>query len=321
MTVFDPSVYVPTGGFMAAPSSWDLSLARAAVLGIPFDCGTHAVRIGARLGPTAIREQSSLVRRFEPPLNDYDPIERLGLVDCGNVKVTPGVIGESYAAIEEAMWRIVSAGVIPMTMGGDGAVTLPQLRAVHRKYPDLVVLHIDAHTDTYPGGEGERGKYNTGTTFTRAAEEGLVDPANSFHIGARGTTYLQGGFTHTRSMGYELIDGIELSRRGMDDVVRQVHERLAGRPVYLCFDMDFFDPSCAPGVCTPTWGGANAGQGLALLQSLSGLRFVSFDINTVSPPHDVGGMTAFLAGTCMHQFMILACRSLGLANTGAEIAP
>jgi agmatinase len=317
MTVFDPSVFVPTGAFMGAPVSWDLASARAAMLGIPFDCGTHAVRIGARLGPTAIREASSLVRRFEPPFNDYDPLERLDLVDCGNVKVTPGVIGESYAAIEEAVWRIVSNNVIPITMGGDGAVTLPQLRAVHRKYPDLVVLHIDAHTDTYPGGEGERGKYNTGTTFYRAAEEGLVDTANSFHIGARGTTYLQGAFQHTRSRGYRLIEGVELNRRGMDDVVREVHERLAGRPVYLCFDMDFFDPSCAPGVCTPTWGGATAGQGLALLQALSGLRFVSFDINTVSPPHDVAGMTAFLAGTCMHQFMVLACRSLGLANAGA----
>jgi agmatinase len=317
MSIFDPSVYVPTGAFMNAPVSWDLASARAAVLGIPFDCGTHAVRIGARLGPTAIRESSSLVRRFEPPFNDYDPLERLGLVDCGNVKVTPGVIGESYAAIEEAVWRIVSNDVVPITMGGDGAVTLPQLRAVHRKYPDLVVLHIDAHTDTYPGSEGERGQYNTGTTFYRAAEEGLVDTANSFHIGARGTTYLQGAFQHTRSRGYRLIEGVELNRRGTDDVVREVHERLAGRPVYLCFDMDFFDPSCAPGVCTPTWGGATAGQGLALLQALSGLRFVSFDINTVSPPHDVGGMTSFLAGTCMHQFMVLACRSLGLANEGA----
>src|SRR5437762_602774 len=169
MTIFDASIYVPGGTFMGAPASWDLATARAAVLGLPFDCGTHAVRIGARLGPGAIREQSALVRRFEPPLNDFDPLERLGLIDCGNAKVIPSVIGDSYAVIEEAVWRICSAGVIPLTMGGDGAVTLPQLRAVHRQYPDLVVLHIDAHTDTYPGGEGERGRYNTGTTFTRAA--------------------------------------------------------------------------------------------------------------------------------------------------------
>src|SRR5438477_11653856 len=105
---------------MSAPSSWDLSSARAAVLGLPFDCGTHAVRIGSRLGPTAIREQSTLVRRFEPPFNDFDPLDRLGLVDCGNAKLTPAVIGESYEIIEEAVWRIVSNSTIPGTMGGDG---------------------------------------------------------------------------------------------------------------------------------------------------------------------------------------------------------
>ncbi len=322
MTIFDAALYAATGTFMGMPASWDLSAARMAVLGIPFDCGTHAVRIGARLGPSAIREQSVLVRRFEPPDNDFDAVERLGLVDCGNAKVVPGVIGDSYAVIEEAVWRIVSQGVIPLTMGGDGAVTLPQLRAVHRQYPDLVVLHIDAHTDTNPdgaaAGSDERARYNTGSTFTRAAEEGLVDPAYSFHIGARGTTYLSGVFTHTRSLGYRLIDGAELGRRGIEDVVHEVRQRLAGRPVYLCFDMDFFDPSCAPGVCAPAWGGATAREGLVLIQALSGLRFVAFDVNTVSPPHDVGGMTAYLAATCMHQFMILACRALGLANAATE---
>src|SRR6185436_14414254 len=69
------------------------------------------------------------------------------------------------------------AGAVPVTMGGDGSVTLPQLRAVHKRHPGLVVLHIDAHTDTYPG--SGRDMYNTATTFTRAAEEGVVDTAGS----------------------------------------------------------------------------------------------------------------------------------------------
>jgi arginase family enzyme len=94
MTIFDPSIYVPAASFMGAPSSYDLGAAKAAVLGIPFDCGTHAVRIGSRLGPSAIREQSALVRRFEPPFHDFDPLDRLGLVDCGNAKVVPSAIGE-----------------------------------------------------------------------------------------------------------------------------------------------------------------------------------------------------------------------------------
>lgn len=294
--------------FMGVPYSHDLSRSKAAILGIPFDCGMHPSRIGARQGPNAIREQSSLVRPYQPPHADFNPLTRLNVVDCGNVRVIPSVIEESFARIEEAVGRIAGAGAIPVTMGGDGAVTLPQLRAMHRKYPDLVVLHIDAHTDTYPGEGNVRQRYNTATTFTRAAEEGVVDAKNSIHVGPRGTINSQYMFEHTREQGYELIDGNELYKRGYDDVIAHVHRRLAGRPVYLCFDMDFFDPSCAPGVCTPTWGGASAREGLTLLQRLAGLDFVAFDVNTVSPPHDVGGMTAFLAGTVMIECLALSCR-------------
>jgi agmatinase len=118
-------------------------------------------------------------------------------------------------------------------------------------------------------------------------------------------------FEHTRQHGYRLVTGVDLFARGIQSVLEEVHATLEGRPVYLCFDMDFFDPSCAPGVCTPAWGGASAREGLALLQGLAGLRLVACDVNTVSPPHDVGGMTAFLAATVMLECLFLICRSLG----------
>jgi arginase family enzyme len=127
-----------------------------------------------------------------------------------------------------------------------------------------------------------------------------------------GPTYQQHAFDEAIHRQYGVIPGVELRQRGIEDVLREVHDRLAGRPVHLCFDMDFFDPSCAPGVCTPTWGGVSAHEGLSMIAALTGLRFVSFDLNTVSPPHDVGGMTAYLAGCCMHQFLVLACKQLGL---------
>ena len=303
----DHAIFAAPPSFMGVPFARDPKGSKAAILGVPFDCGTHAVRIGSRLGPNAIREQSALVRPYEPPLQDFNPLERLALVDCGNVRVVPGDIAVSYPAIEAAVARIVAAGAVPVTMGGDGAVTLPQLRALHGKYRDLAVLHIDAHTDTYPV-EG----YNTATTFTRASEEGLLDTAHSLHIGARGPVYMPEVFEHTRQHGYRLVSGVDFFARGIVSVLEEVHGTLAGRPVYLCFDMDFFDPSCAPGVCTPAWGGASAREGLALLQGLAGLNIVACDINTVSPPHDVGGMTAFLAATVMLECLFLICRSLGL---------
>ncbi len=304
------------GSFMGLPLSQSAIGSRLAVLGLPFDCGTHRTRIGARLGPSAIREQSALVRRFRPEQEGFDPIAALNAVDCGDVSVVSSQIDEAYRAIEAAVDAIAAAGAIPLSFGGDGAVTLPQLRALSRHHPGLVVLHVDAHTDAYPI-DGTL-PYNTATTFTHAAKEGLIDVERSIHLGARGSTYVGGVFSHTRQLGYQVWPYQSLAERGLPDLLADLQDRLEGRPVYLCWDMDFFDPSCAPGVCTPAWGGASAREGLALLQGLSGLRFVGFDINTVSPPHDVGGMTAFLAATVALECLFLACANPG-ANLGTNL--
>ena len=298
------------GSFMGVPHAREVGDAKAVILGIPFDCGLHPVRMGARTGPAAIREQSQLVRPYQPPLWDIDPLQALGAVDLGDVDVVLGDIIETYARIEEAVQGIVEAGAIPVTFGGDGAVTLPQLRALARRYPDLALLHFDAHTDTYPDddatpGSNER-RFNPATTFARAAEEGVVDVGHSLHIGARGTISMSGVFEFTRAKGFELISGQDMLEMGIERLLAHVRERVAGRPVYLCWDMDFFDPSCAPGVFTPTWGGVSAREGLAILQGLAGLDFVATDVNTLSPLHDVGGMSAFLAATCVMECVHLA---------------
>ena len=195
------------GTFMGLPRALPGSGCCAAILGIPFDCGLHPVRIGSRMGPAAIREQSSLVRPYQPPLWDTNLLEALAMVDCGDVDVVLGDIIETFERIERAMGIILDAGATPITFGGDGSVTLPQLRAVHKHHPDLVVLHFDAHTDTYPDQEGpvpgsNAPQFNPATTFTRAAEEGVIDPSHSLHIGARGSISAQGVFEHTRDKGF-----------------------------------------------------------------------------------------------------------------------
>ena len=308
-TIFDSAIYRPTGGFMGLANSYDLTSAKLAVLGMPFDCGVHPTRVGSRLGPAAIREQSGLIRPYQPPIADFNPLTELAAIDCGDAACSPGQIGPSFEVMEEATWRIASAGARTLTMGGDGSVTLPQLRALRRIYPDLALLHIDAHTDTYPVTGQER--HTTATTFTCATEEGLIAPDATLHIGARGPTFMGGVFEFTRGLGHELIPDRDLRGQGFDAVIAHVHERFKNRQIYLCFDMDVFDPSCAPGVATPTWGGLTAAEGLGFLQALAGLDFVAFDVNTVSPPHDQGGMTAFLAGCVMLECLALACRVPG----------
>ncbi|TQV81973.1 arginase family protein [Denitrobaculum tricleocarpae] len=283
----------PTHGFMAVPNSLDLSGAKAAVLGLPFDCGTNQVRIGARHGPAAIRQQSLALDRRLFGFSERDAVAELGLVDCGDAAVTSGRIEPSFEAMEQATAHILRAGAVPVTFGGDGAVTLPQLRAMKAVHKNLAVLHFDAHTDAYPIGDE---RHNTATTFTCAAEEGLIDTRASFHIGCRGPVSQKGLAEFSQGLGYRIVDMEALARDGRAHMAA-IREELAGRPVYICWDMDFFDASCAPGVCEPTWGGPTAYEGLALLRALAGLKIVGVDINTVCPPLDPGNMTAHLAAT------------------------
>jgi agmatinase len=303
--IFDDGLFKPPGTFMGLDYGHDLDGRQAAVLGIPYDNGTHPHRVGARDGPRAIREASRLIRRYRPPDADFDPLERLRVIDCGDVKLVPSMLEGAEATIEKAVGLIAGTGTVPVSMGGDGSVTIGQLRALATLHPDLAVLHVDSHTDANPG-EG-RAKA-TGNTFVRAAQEDLVDVATSIHVGMRGTFYDPGIFEKARDLGYGLITYEELRTRGVDEITAELKHRFAGRPVYLCWDMDFFDPSCAPGVCAPIPGGPSAEEGLRLLRGLSGLHFVAFDINTVSPPHDVRGMTAQLAAQVMYDCLVLLCR-------------
>lgn len=302
--IFDPDLFRPPGTFMGVEYGHDLAGRKAAVLGLPYDNGTHPNRVGARDGPRAIRDASRLIRRFRPPDADYDPLERLRAIDCGDVDLAPSFLDEAEESIEKAVGLIAGQGVVPLCMGGDGSVTLGQLRALSRCHGDLVVLHVDSHTDANPG-EG-RAKA-TGNTFVRAATEGLIDVSGSIHAGMRGTFYDPGIFEAARDLGYALMTYDEMRVRGMEDVAAELKDRLSGRPVYLCWDMDFFDPSCAPGVCAPILGGPGAEEGLRLLRNLAGLRFVAFDVNTVSPPHDVGNITAQLAAQVMYDCLVLLC--------------
>jgi agmatinase len=290
-------------GFMGAPYASSARGAKAAILGVPFDCGTHPNRIGSRQGPQAIRDQSRLVRPFESEVADYDVRATLGLVDCGDITLTPSRIEDAFARIEEGAWRIVSADAVPIGFGGDGSISVPLVRAAARRWPDLAVLHVDSHTDCHPVNPDF--PFDAASQFSHTALEQRISPSASFHVGVRGSTYRPGVMEHTRSLGYNVITMREFMRRGEADVLAEIHETMKGRPVYLSWDMDSFDPSIAPGVCTPTWGGFTAREGLGLLRGLDGLKIVAVDINTVSPPHDVNGMAAHLAAYVAFECMLL----------------
>lgn len=293
--------------FMGLPFRRDGAGAGAAILGAPFDCGTHPFRIGARQGPQAIRAQSGLIRRYQSEYADCDALAELGAIDAGDVALTPSRAEEAFPLIEEAAARLAAAGASPVGFGGDGSVSLPLVRAASRTWPGLALLHIDSHTDAY--GVDPVHRYDAATQFTHAALEQRVAPSLSWHVGLRGTTTRPNVYAHTRELGYNLLTMREVQARGLEATVAEIRRTLEGRPVYLSWDMDVFDPSSAPGVCTPVWGGFSAREGLDLLRGLEGLDIVAADVNTVSPPQDVGGMTAFLAAAVTYEILLLIWRA------------
>jgi len=289
--------------FMGLPYGTSGSVAGAAILGCPFDCGTHEFRIGAREGPQAIREQSRLIRRYQSEYADSDVLTALGVIDAGDVDVTPSRAEDAFSHIEQAAFVFASEGTPVVGFGGDGSISLPLIRAAARVHEDLTVLHIDSHTDAYPVDDVH--PYDAATQFSHAALEQRVRTGNSYHVGLRGTTTRSGVYDYTQSLGYNIITMREFQKRGHDNVMSELREALAGRAVYLSWDMDVFDPSCAPGVCTPAWGGFSAREGLDVLRDLEGLRIVAADVNTVSPAQDINGMTAFLAAAVSYEILLL----------------
>lgn len=306
MSLPDSVLFQPPLTFMGLPYCTDPSKSGAAILGCPFDCGTHQFRVGARQGPQAIREQSGLVRRYQSELADVDFLTDLGAIDSGDVCLVPSRAEDAFASIEEAAYRLALGGAVPVGFGGDGSVSLPLVRAASRVYPGLVLLHFDSHTDSYEIDPVHA--YDAATQFSHAALEQRVSAIGSYHIGLRGTTTRRGVYDHTRELGYSMITMRDFMRRGHDDIITELHEKISGRPVYLSWDMDVFDPSCAPGVCTPAWGGFLAREGIEIIRDLAGLNIVGADVNTVSPPHDLAGMTSFLAASITYEILLLIWR-------------
>jgi arginase family enzyme len=298
----------PPDTFFGAPWAAQAAGCRVVALGLPFDMGVHPTRVGSRSGPQHVRANSLLVAEHLADL-DVDVVAALGFRDLGDVDLIPGDVASAYPAIEAAVRGVAAEGVVPLCVGGDGSVTLPQLRALAAVHGPLTVLHFDAHTDAYPPEPGEPAPaYTNANPFRHAVAEGLVDVETSVHVGVRDTELegVPGVVGVARDLGYRVVTMSELVEMGIATLLAQLRAAADAHPVFLCWDMDVFDPSAAPGVVTPAWGGITVREGLQVLQGLAGLHFVGFEVNTVSPPHDVAGQTGALAAHVMREFLMLA---------------
>src|SRR2546423_3838738 len=235
---------------MRAPPVTDLTGVDAVVYGIPFDTAT-SYRTGPRFGPEAIRSASALIRPYNPAL-DVNVVEALSIVDYGDLPVSPGDTERTYGQVEEALGPLVAAGVFPVALGGDHSITLAELRALARASGPLALVQLDAHADTWEEYFGQR--YFHGTTFKRAAEEGLLDPFASVQAGMRGGLYAAGDLDVSRELGFTVVPSEELRALGAEGFGALVRGRVGVRRGVLSFVGDFLYPAFASVACTPEVG-------------------------------------------------------------------
>src|ERR671914_816816 len=207
---FETSRYSDVRTFMRLPNTRDLPNADAAIVGAPFDTGA-TFRAGARFGPEGIRSVSHLLRRYNPSL-DVALFDHISVIDYGDVPVVPGYIESSYERIAKGLEPIHRAGVVPIVLGGDHSIALPELRAAAAVHGPLALVQYDSHPDTWDAYFGKR--YNHGTVFRRAVEEELLDPSRSVQVGMRGSLYDAGDLEVSREMGFELITTDEIRVTG-----------------------------------------------------------------------------------------------------------
>ena len=294
--------------FMRAPHTTDLAGVDAAVYGIPFDTAT-SFRTGPRFGPEAIRSASALLRPYNPALG-VDVVEALSIVDYGDVPVSPGDTERTYGQVEEALAPLVDAGVFPLALGGDHSVTLAELRVLARRHGPLALIQLDAHGDTWDEYFGQR--FFHGTTFKRALEEKLIDPAASVQAGLRGSLYDAEDLDSARALGFAVLPCDKLRDFGSGSFASLARERIGRRPVFLSFDIDVLDPAFAPGTGTPEVGGLSTAEALSILRALSGINLVGADVVEVSPPYDGPGQpTALAAANVAYELLSLRALAQG----------
>lgn len=276
------------------------------LVGVPWDGGTTN-RPGPRHGPRALRDASTMIRA-QHPVSGLRPFDAARCADLGDVGPNPADLHDSMARITRFYERLVEAGIRPLTAGGDHLSSLPILRALGKKKP-LAMLHFDSHTDLFKSYFGGT-LYTHGTPFRRAIEEELLDPKRVVQIGIRGTQYDREDLDFAEAVGVRVISIDEAFRRGFEDVMAEAHEIIGTTACYLSYDIDFVDPSFAPGTGTPEVGGPNSYQALQVVRLMEGMQIVGADLVEVSPPFDLGSMTAFLGASLMFEIL---CQMVGSA--------
>jgi len=269
-----------------------------ALIGIPYDGGA-TYRSGPRFGPRHVREQSAIIRPWNPVLN-LNPFDKYRIADFGDLSINPLSIDDTFQRITTQLNDVLQAGARTLCVGGDHSILLPILRSIHKRFGPVGLIQFDAHNDTWGGYFGS--PHSHGTPVRRAIEEGLLIGKDVLQIGLRGQVYAKEDFDFGRKHRFQVLTSEEFHHGGMP-IVRSLLKKLARRPVYITLDIDVVDPAFAPGTGTPQVGGFSSVQILELVRALRGLNIVGCDLVEVSPPYDTGEITSLLAANLLYELV------------------
>ncbi len=288
-----PFVGISTFGKRAYVEDWTALNADVAILGAPFDAGTQW-RSGARFGPRAVREASTLFSFGHAGAYDHEDDatylpESVRIVDMGDADIIHTDTEGSHANIEAGVRAALAAGALPVTIGGDHSINIPCIRAFDDQGP-IHILQIDAHLDFVDERHGVR--HGHGNPMRRAAEQSFVTGLTQVGIRNVSSTAKE-GYADARAMGSDILSVRQARALGPKGVIDRIP---AGARLYITIDIDAFCPSIAPGTGTPSHGGFLYYDVLEMLQAAARRHdIVGIDLVEVAPDYDPTGSTAILA--------------------------
>ena len=297
------NLYGPDATFLGVPPADPDDVdawrgAGAVIVGAPFDGGTSH-RSGCRFGPQAIRITDYLPHDgMRPSLAlGVDPLVELGVVDVGDVEMPSGETEKSLERLEERVYLVASTGAVPVVLGGDHTIALPDVTALarHVGWGRVSVIHFDAHADT---GDTQMGSlYGHGTPMRRLIESGACRGDRFLQIGLRGYWPEDETLDWMAAQGMRSFEMSEIVRRGLDAVLDEAMAIAMDDcdAVFLSVDVDVVDPGSAPGTGTPEPGGLSSRQLLDAVRRIAmSTPLGGLDVVEVSPPYDHAEITAYL---------------------------
>ena len=289
-----PFVGISTFGKSPICLDWNKIEANVAVMGAPLDMGTQ-FRAGARFGPRAIREASTLFSFGHGGSYDHEDdmvymtADKVQIVDIGDADIVHTDQAKSLANIEFGVRKILAAGAVPVVLGGDHSVNIGCINAFSEQEP-IHIVQLDAHLDFVDERHGVRTGH--GSPMRRAADHKYVTGLSQIGIRNVSSTAKE-GYETARAMGSDILSVRQFRKLGVDAVLERIPK---GKRYYLTIDIDGFDPSIAAGTGTPSHGGFLYYEGLEFIAGLAKRgTIVGVDLVEVAPDYDHTGSTAILA--------------------------